>query len=517
MKFGPKSSVSSATYSRPRMSFNFDASGIGTLALRLGLVTDEQVRECLTELDDKTAPGVDMVRLLERKRYLTSFQGHKLLKGDTDGYFLGGYRLLYKIAAGSFGRVYRGDDPRAGQVVAIKVLRNKWMMDKQKVDLFLREGKLGMTIRHENIVSVLAVNQDSKTGQYYLVMEFVEGGNLRDILIGQKKLAVDLTLRYMEECARGLAYSHAKGLTHRDIKPTNILISAATGQAKLVDFGLAEISTNSSVHLQKQSDRDDDVAVDRTVDYAGLEKATGQKPGDVRSDIYFLGSVLYECVTGQSLMAVTKDRQSRMLARRYQEVEETLAKTGPALGVPPPVMAVLRKMVAFDPAARYQTPTELVDALQACRAELRGQTAPAGPGRNRTPDGPKTLYAVEANEKLKLAFREKFKARGYRVLLSNDPAAAVKRYREQPYHTVILDAGTVGREAVAAYNRVLKESDAAALDLIAVLLLSEKQTDWQADAIPHDRGAVLLLPLNMKDLMRKIRELSADAKQEEKG
>src|SRR4029434_7979163 len=98
-----------------------------------------------------------MIRALERKRYISSFQGNKLRKGDSDGYFLGGYRLLYKIASGSFGRVYRGDDPRTGQVVAVKVLRNKWTMDKQKIDLFLREGQLGMSMRHPNIVSGLAV------------------------------------------------------------------------------------------------------------------------------------------------------------------------------------------------------------------------------------------------------------------------------------------------------------------------------------------------------------------------
>src|SRR4051812_39127340 len=156
------------------MSVNLDASGIGQLAIRLGLVSEDQVRECLTELDDKTGPAEEMIRLLERKRYLSSFQGNKLRKGDLDGYFLGGFRLLYKIASGSFGRVYRGDDPRSGQVVAVKILRNKWSQDKQKVDLFLREGKLGMTIRHGNIVNVLAVSQDPKTLQYFIVMEFVE-------------------------------------------------------------------------------------------------------------------------------------------------------------------------------------------------------------------------------------------------------------------------------------------------------------------------------------------------------
>ena len=161
----------------------------------------------------------------------------------------------------------------------------------------------------------------------------------------------------MVESASGLVGAYQRGLTHRDIKPTNILISAQ-GQAKLVDFGLAEISQGSSMQLQRQEDRDDDVAVDRTVDYAGLEKATNVKPGDVRSDIYFLGTVLFEMVSGMPLMPVTKDRQVRMAARRYQDVEDTLAKAGPELGLPSALQQLIAKMVSFDPRHRYQRHTE---------------------------------------------------------------------------------------------------------------------------------------------------------------
>jgi serine/threonine protein kinase len=492
------------------MSFNFDATGIGQFAMRLGLVTEQQVQECLMELEDKKAPGMEMVRLLERKRYLTPWQTGKLMKGDTDGYFLGGYRLLYKIASGSFGRVYRGDDPSTGQVVAIKVLRNKWTMDKQKVELFQREGKLGMSIRHANIVSVLAVSQDNITRQFFIVMEFIEGGNLRDLLQIRKPLGTDEALRIMEECAQGLAYSHARGLTHRDIKPTNILIVAATMQAKLVDFGLAEISAGSSVFLQRQEDRDEDVAVDRTVDYAGLEKATNQKPGDVRSDIYFLGSVLYECLTGHPLMPVTKDRQARMLARRYQEVEETLHNTASAYGLKPALVSLIAKMVAYEPGTRFQTPTQLVEAIQACRMELQSREQSANP---RMASGQKTVFVLEASEKLKEHMRERFKEEGFRVLMSSDPDQPLKRYQYQPYHALVVNAGSIGKEGIAVYNRVLKEADLAKLDLAAVLILDRKQSDLAMDAISHSRGSVMYLPLKMKNLIDKIEELAPDLKE----
>ncbi len=473
--------------------------------MRLGLVSDDQVRDCLMELESRTAPAEDMVRMLERKRFLTPWQGGKLLKGDTDGYILGGYRLLYKIASGSFGRVYRGDDPRTGQIVAVKVLRNKWTMDKQKVDLFLREGKIGMTVRHQNIVSVLAVNQDSKTGQYFIVMEFVEGGNLRDLINIRKKIGVDESLRIMEECASGLAGAFQRNLTHRDIKPTNILI-AATGEAKLVDFGLAEITLGSAMFLERREDKSDDIAVDRTVDYAGLEKASGATAGDVRSDIYFLGSVLFEMITGEPLMPVTKDRHAKMAARRYQEVEETLRKQGPALGMPPEVVRLIGKMVAFEPSLRYQTPTQLVDAIQVCRAEMNGQDPNAV--RSKVPIGPKTLFIVETNEKLRDAFRDKFKAHGYRVLLTIDAAQALKRYQQTPYHSLLIDAGTTGKEGVDAFKRVLRESEGVGLDLAAILILNEEQAHWASDVPEHATGAVMVRPVTMKQLIEKLYELA---------
>jgi serine/threonine protein kinase len=362
-----------------------------------------------------------------------------------------------------------------------------------------------MTVRHPNIVSVLAVNQDAQTGQYFIVMEFVEGGNLRDFIHIRKKIDIDESLRILEESAAGLTGAYQKGLTHRDIKPTNILLSSQ-GQTKLVDFGLAEITLGSSVILQRQDERDEDVAVDRTVDYAGLEKATNQKPGDVRSDIYFLGTVLYEMVTGEPLMPVTRDRHARMQPRRYQEVEDTLAKRGPELGLPPDLQRLIAKMVSFEPKERFQTPALLLEAVRACRADLGGHAVLEA--RSRAPVGPKTLFAVEQSEKLQGAFREKFKEHGYRVLLSIDPAQAVNRYKQQPYHALIVDARTVGEDGIDAYNRVLREADAVGLEVGAVLILGEDQTKWARRATPHKNAAVLVEPVTMKQLLLKLYELT---------
>src|SRR5437899_12827683 len=127
-------------------------------------------------------------------------------------------------------------------------------------------------------------------------------------------------------------------------------------------------------------------------------------------------------LTGAPLMPVTKDRQARMLARRYVDVEDTLRKNGPAMGLTPPLMRLLSKMVAFEPTLRFQTPMQLVEAIQACRADVVTEGT-----QSRVPTGPKTLFVVESNQKMQDVFREKFKAQGYRVILTIDPGQAVKR------------------------------------------------------------------------------------------
>src|SRR5262249_60712092 len=132
------------------------------------------------------------------------------------------------------------------------------------------------------------------TGQYYIVMEFVEGGNLRDFLAIRKKLSPAEALKLIEDAASGIGHAYSRGVTHRDMKLTNVLISTQ-GTAKLVDFGLAGIFSRKGLELEHSSDK-----VDRTVDYAGLEKRTGVKAGDIRSDIYFLGTILYEMLTGRA-------------------------------------------------------------------------------------------------------------------------------------------------------------------------------------------------------------------------
>ena len=466
---------------------NLDTPAVAQLAVRCALVTEEQLQEAYQEVDPRGGNPDALLLFLERKGYLTPWQSAKLLKGDADGYFLGGYRILYKIASGSFGRVFRAEDPRTGRVVAIKVLRRRWSDNPERIGLFEREGNVGLKLKHDNIVEVLAVSKDPATNQYYIVMEFVEGSNLRERLRAQGRMDADAALKIVEDAAAGLAYAYSRGVTHRDVKLTNILISTQ-GTAKLVDFGLAQFYAGSNRE-------DERYRMERTVDYAGLERATGVKPGDVRSDIFFLGCVLYEMLVGRSPIELTKDRNARQAALRFQQVpplpfEEVRA--------PASVFALVDTMLSLDPKRRFQTPSQLLDAVRAARRDLEGRTAGAGQ---------RSVYVVEGDEGLQERLRAGFKEAGYRVMVSADPTRALERYRQQPFDALVLDAGSAGVECLMAFDQIFAEAARRKRPFATILILSEDQANW-GKMVPNVPTVVSMVrPLKLGQVIEKLWEL----------
>jgi serine/threonine protein kinase len=468
---------------------NLEAAGLAQQCMRLGLLNPEQVQEAWDELGKRGGDPDAFLRVMERKGYLTPWQSEKLLKGDQDGYYLGGYRILYKIASGSFGRVYRADDPRSGTVVAIKVLRKKWSEDKHNIELFEREGKIGMALRHPNLVDILAVSRDTVTRQYYIVMEFVEGGNLRDFLTIRKKLEPAETLHILEDAAAALSYAFSQGLTHRDMKLTNILISS-TGTAKLVDFGLAEAA--------RAGQREDGVQADRTVDYAGLEKATSVPHGDTRSDIYFLGCVAYEMLTGRPPLDMTRDKNARMRHDRFRSVKPMGSDE---VNGPLSLFRLVETMMSLDAQHRFQTPSQLLEAIRKVRREVEGKGTADGTQATHS------LFIVEKDERLQNALREKFKEKGFRVLLAADPSRALDRFRQQPYDGLIVDVGTTGEEGLLVFQQVTTEAARHRHPCACIAILSEGQTGWMRRIEERPNVAVLLRPVTVKQLQHKLAEL----------
>jgi serine/threonine protein kinase len=395
--------------------------------------------------------------------------------------------LLYKIASGSYGRVYRAEDPSTGRPVALKALRPNRAAEPGAVELFRREARLGMSLHHANLVEVLDLGQDGLTGQHFLVMEYVEGGNLRDFLAARGKLSVDEALRLLEDMAAGLAHAHLQGVCHRDLKLSNVLVSAG-GVAKLVDFGLGQSRLPAA---------EDGVTVERTVDYAGLEDATGAPPGDPRSDLYFLGCIFYEMLTGRPALSATPDRRARRRRERFERVRPLLPED---VGHRPEVLRLAETMLALDPARRYQTAAQLLRAVREARGQATG--GPAGAGSP-------TVYLVETNPEFQEALRFRLKRAGYRVLLAADPQRAVERFSQHGFDAFILGAGAATPEGLRALRAICGRPRPGGSRCPAFVLLAPEQVDEarRLETDPALAGAVSVwfLPFKVRDLVARLR------------
>jgi serine/threonine protein kinase len=473
---------------------DLDANMLGQDLIRLGLINEAQLQTALDHFGGRPNEGEKLLLFLERKGMITPWQTSKIMKGDREGFILGGYRLLYKIQSGSFGRVFRGQEENSGRVVAVKVLRRRWSDDQQRIELFQREARVGMSLQHPNIVEILAMNRDKAAAQYYIVMEFVEGGNLREILAIHKKFDPIKAIKIVEDAAAGLAYAHSRGVTHRDMKLTNILISSS-GVAKLVDFGLAKIFSAMA--------GTDEEKVERTVDYAGLERKTGVLAGDIRSDIYFLGCVLYEILAGRPPLDMTRDKHARMNPQRFDNVK---ALNRDEVNGPPSLFRLVETMMEINPAHRYQTPAQLLEAVRAVRRELEGQAT------GKAPTGPRGVFVVESDARLQDPIRDKLKDLGYRVFLASDPALAFDRYRQHPYDGLVVDARTTGEDGLLFFERIADEANRQGMSLGGVLILGEAQADW-AVRVKRRPGTMILTDppgghaVSMKQLLTAVQKL----------
>ncbi len=267
----------------------------------LGLAERRDVDHAIGELGVGDHTLDEMVRVMQRRGVVTTLQTEKILKGDRVGYFYGDYKVLYLIGAGTFARVYRAEKKgdTSGDIYAVKILRKRFRDEVKELEQFLREGSMGLKLRHPHIVSIVDVIPDVRNP--LLVMEFVEGQTLRELVRIRGKLPADLALRLMYEIASGLAYAASLGIAHRDLKLSNVLISS-DGKAKLVDFGLAALSDRNNPEKMA------DCPNARAIDYAALERGTGVRKDDPRSDVYFAGNMLYHMLAGTPALTETRDR-----------------------------------------------------------------------------------------------------------------------------------------------------------------------------------------------------------------
>ena len=285
---------------------------------------------------------------------------------DLEGRILDGrYRLGSLLGVGGMARVYLASDRVLERPVAVKVLSPPYAQDPVFVERFRREARSAASLSHPNIVAVFDSGSDA--GEHYLVMEYVAGQSLAELLADQGRLAPRRAAELGVEVCAALAAAHAQGLVHRDVKPANVLVDAE-GRVKVADFGIVKAAATVTLT--------GDGMVPRTAAYLSPKQAQGG-PVDARSDLYSLGGVLYEVVTGAPPFGSGADSSPVAVATRHlHQPPEPPSAHNPQVDAS--LDAVVLTALAKDPARRYQSASELQAALERV---LAGDAVAAGPGR----------------------------------------------------------------------------------------------------------------------------------------
>ena len=334
-----------------------------------GLVGDEQLAALEARLPE-TERGRLVARALVKEGVLTKFQAEQLLAGRTGGFVLGQYRILDEIGKGGMGRVFKALHVTMNRTVALKVLAPQLVETEKAQVLFQREMRAAARLMHPHIVTAYDANRIGN--RYYLVLEYIDGPNLDRLVREQGPLPVGLACEFIRQAAEGLQYAHEMGMVHRDIKPSNLLVLLPGGEprrrrctVKILDFGLARLQGGDNDAQEVATIVTRPNMVMGTPDFVAPEQARNLHDVDIRADLYSLGCTLYFLLTGE--VPFPEGGTLEKLIRHTTEEPLPLEKLRG--DVPPAVSALVRKLMAKDPALRYQTPAELATALEAHAVE----------------------------------------------------------------------------------------------------------------------------------------------------
>ena len=490
---------------------NIDADKLAQRIHDARLMEARDIDSLLSKAGGRGQADIELfTNFLLRGEHITNWQLRRLIEGHRKGYFYGDWKIIYRIGEGTFARVYRASNIKTGDIKAIKVLRSRHSSNHEMREHFLREGRMVMKLRHPNIVPIYEVDQE--LDRIYMVMDFVEGQNLREYCKAHKKLSVMRAMNIARDVAAGLAFAFDANINHRDMKLSNVLLSSR-GQAKLVDFGLAT----------QEGDSGELTGGPRSIDYAGLERTTHVKRDDNRSDIFFLGCMLYQMLSGKPPMVETRERMKRLAAERYKEIQPVTVHNP---DLPHRVVSVLSRMMEIDPKKRIQTPAlvlkeieQVIVALESGDAEKFDENvsrqqaedfAKAMAAREEGRD--KTVLLIESNQKVQNSLREKLKKIGYRVLITSDPQRGLERFKDRdpaegsPADAVIFGCGGLGGQGILAFQEFITSDRMVRTP--AILVVTEKlkehvEPQWKDDS----QNVVLSMPLKFKRVQLALRKL----------
>jgi serine/threonine protein kinase len=324
---------------------------------KTGLFPEETLTNALTEIQNKPNPPQTIDQFIAtaiRRGLITVFQSKQIRLGRYKKFVLNGkYRILELIGTGGMGAVYLCEHKFMRRLVAVKILPADKYDDPSNLERFVREARAVAALNHPNIVR--AYDIDKAEGMHFLVMEYVDGSSLQEIVARFGPLDPLRAANCIAQGAVGLQHAGDRGLVHRDIKPGNLLVDR-TGVVKLLDLGLARFFEPE--RDDKLTEKYDEKCVLGTADYLAPEQAVSNNV-DVRADIYGLGGTLYFLLTGKSPVPDGNVTQKLLFHQKMEPVPVTEFRKD----VPPGLLDVLTKMMRKNPADRYQTPIEVAEAL----------------------------------------------------------------------------------------------------------------------------------------------------------
>jgi serine/threonine-protein kinase len=350
------------------------------LLRRVELLAPEQVDEIARELVPYYPDPVSLGEYLVRIEWLTPYQLQLLLAGQWMDLTIGPYQVLDQLGAGGLSEVFKVWDTLRGRVVALKVLRQDLTGNPDAVRQFQREVKAITRLSHPNVIKTHEAGQVGNV--HFFTMEYVEGMDLERFVSQLGPLPVDVACDFARQAATGLQHAHQAGLVHRDVKPANLFLLnpplpglACNGRkaeplVKIIDWGLARCLRDPADPSSDGRDDNEEQkgALIGTADYVAPEQARNPTLVDVRADVYSLGCSLYYLLTGQAVYPAPSLMQ-KLLMHQEKEPPSLRALRN---DVPEELDAIVRKMLAKNPADRYQIPLMAVTPLRRfCRTELR--------------------------------------------------------------------------------------------------------------------------------------------------
>jgi serine/threonine-protein kinase len=335
---------------------------------RSGVLNDRQFEEVCTKVTRGEYPrdSSTLAACLVAEQFLTEFQASRLLRNKTTRFVIGPYVILDRLGEGSKGRVFKAQHKLMGRLVALKIIAPHLASRSSSIARFHREIRLLGRLDHPNVVRAFDADQIGE--HFYLVMEYVAGLDLERLLEDRGTLSPSEVATFMAQAALGLGHAHDRGIVHRDIKPTNLILSDE-GQVKVLDLGLgALIESDSQTSFATAAGHSVG-----TLRYMSPEQARAGEV-DGRSDLFSLGCTMYYLLSGQA--AFPGETVVECLKRRA--IGHPIPITDLRPDLPPRLVEVLDKLMANRPEDRFQRAAAAAEALQAMATK---HTADACPDR----------------------------------------------------------------------------------------------------------------------------------------